>query len=108
MTGTPRAILPRDTASARNYATPSTLLPIIPVRGPAREAAPVVTSSRDFPSAWSTGCAATKSKSLPWPMVDDGRVTGDHASDAPSNVPREPPARRAAADPARSATPLYR
>ncbi len=101
MTGTPPETLPRRTAFARSSGTRSTLLPRIRLHGPVMEAVPDGTSSRDFPSAWCTSCAGTKSKSSPWLTVGDGRATGDRDSDLPSNFRMQRPALRAAADPAR-------
>jgi len=101
MTGTPLETLPRRTASAKSYATRSPLLPTIHARGPAMGAGRDDMSSYDFPSPWFTGCAGTKSKSWPWLTVDDGRATGGHDSDPPSNFRMQRSALCAAADPAR-------
>src|SRR2546430_12455736 len=58
------------------------------------------TSSRDFPSAWYTGCSGTESKSSPWRTGGAGQATGGRDSDPPSNPRMQRPALRAA-DPAR-------
>jgi len=59
----------------------------IPRLGYAMERAPGAMSSHDFPLAWSTSNAMTKSRSSPWPMVGDGLATGDRESDAPGTTP---------------------
>ncbi len=102
MTGTPLETLRRRTAFVRSYGTRSMLSPKIQARGPVMEAAPAGTSSHAFPSAWYTCSEMTKSKSSPWLTVGDGRATGGRDSDPPSNFRIQRPARRAAADPARS------
>lgn len=74
MTGTPLETLRRRTAFVRSYGTRSMLSPRIQALGPAMEAALGGTSSHDFPSAWCTCSAVTKSKSSPWLTAGDGRV----------------------------------
>lgn len=101
MTGTSLETLQQRMAFARSYDTRSMLLPRIRALGPAMEAVLDGTSSHDFPSAWCTRSAVTKSKSSPWLTVDNGRATGGRDSDTPSNFRMQRPALRAAADPER-------
>ena len=101
MTGTPRETLEQRMAFARSYGTRSMLLPRIRPLGPAMEADLDGTSSHDFPSAWCTCFAVTKSTLSPWLTVGDGRAIGDLDSDTPSNFRMQRQALRAATDPAR-------
>jgi hypothetical protein len=68
-------------AFAKSCGTQSMLLPRIQARGHATEAALGGTSSHDFPSAWRTWSAVTKSKSSPWLTVGGDPATGGRDSD---------------------------
>jgi len=101
MTGTPLETLQRRTVFARSYGMRSMLLPRTRILGPAMETALGGMSSHDFPSAWCTCSALTKSKSSPWLTEGDGPATGGRESDTPSNFRMQRLALRATADPAR-------
>jgi putative addiction module component (TIGR02574 family) len=86
MSGTPLETLQRRMAFARSYDTRSMLLPRIQaLLGPAMEVGLGGTSSHDFPSAWCTCSAVTKSKSSPWLTAGAGRATGGRDSDTSNN-----------------------
>ena len=88
MTGTPLEIPQRPTGFAKSYGRRWTLLPSIQTLGRAMAAVRGGTSSRGSPSVWCTCAGATKSKSSPWPTVDDVQAIGGR-DQARSNKPFE-------------------
>ncbi len=98
MTGTPLEIQPRHMAFATSCGTRSKPSPRAPTLGPAMGVVHGATSSRDFPSAWSTSDAMTKSRSSQSLMVGAVLATGGPDSEMPSNPAVQRPALRAAAD----------
>ena len=106
MTGTPLETPPPRTAFAKSYGRPSKLLLQTLALGRATAAGLVGTCSRDTPSVWYTSFAAMVSRLWPWPTDVGGLAIGGRDSETPSNFPNATPALRAAADPARSATPM--
>ena len=102
MIGTLLETFPRPTRFARNCGTQSMPSPTTRSHGRVMDAMPGGTSSHAFRSAWCTGYAAMKSRSSPLLTAGDGQATGGPDYERPSNFRIQPPALRAAADPARS------
>lgn len=83
MTGTPLEIRQRHMVFATSCGMRSKPSPRARTRGPALGVGRGGTSSHDFPSAWSTSGAMTKSRSLQWLMVDAVLATGGPESVRP-------------------------